>query len=148
MHRLQFLFAFILLINPCVLIGGTLPLFILLLNPDLSLLGKNSGTIYSINNLGAAIGCLVGGFFLLHRLGMTHTLYLGGAINIFNGVIAGLLLLILPGKSGWIQSYQPESPPNYQTDKPINKQTINLLLVVFTLEGFTTLCYEVICRGY
>ena len=143
---IKFIFAFILLIIPCSLIGGTIPLFIRIISPDLSLLGRRSGTIYSINNLGAALGCLATGFFILHRLGLTHSLYLGGTINIFNGVIAGLLILLLPEKTSWKRPDKIEAGLNSTTDQGAlpGRRTRNILLAVFTLEGFTTLSYEVI----
>jgi len=142
---IRFLFSFLLLIGPCILIGGTIPLFIKLMGRDLEILGRQSAWIYGINNLGAAIGCLLTGFFLIQHMGITKSLHLGGIMNVFNGCI--LFILFLAG----IHPQRLIHPINKIEEKSdrlrndiVSKKLITLLLVVFAVEGFTTLSYEVI----
>ncbi|GAH72099.1 unnamed protein product, partial [marine sediment metagenome] len=45
-------------------------------------MGQKVGTLYSVNNLGAAFGCFLTGFFLVRLIGLTNSIYLAAAINI------------------------------------------------------------------
>lgn len=146
---IKFALSFLLLFVPTSLIGGTLPILSKFFVRRLRELGWNMGRLYSVNNLGAAIGCFGAGFFLLETLGVKETLYLAGIINIF---IAGIVLMIwrhLPKEerrsrnqvdithksTGKKESSQVEKYPQHIT---------RLVLWIFAIEGFCTLAYEVI----
>ena len=146
---IRFALSFLLLFVPTSLIGGTLPVLSKFFVRRLRELGWNMGRLYSVNNLGAAIGCFGAGFLLLETLGVKETLYLAGIINIF---IAGIVLVIwrhLPKEerrsrnqvdithksTGKKESSQVEKYPQYIT---------RLVLWIFAIEGFCTLAYEVI----
>ena len=59
----RFLMVFSLLLIPTFLMGGTLPVLSKSFIRDLRILGRRVGTLYSVNNLGAATGCFLTGFF-------------------------------------------------------------------------------------
>ena len=78
---LQFAFTFLLLFVPTAMMGATLPLLsqACVHHPDE--VGKRVGALCGINTLGAVLGTLTSGFFLLPALGVTRTIWTTAAIN-------------------------------------------------------------------
>jgi len=149
---LRFLMIFSLLLVPTFLMGGTLPVLSKLCVRNLKILGQKVGTLYSVNNLGAAFGCFLTGFFLVRLIGLTNSIYLAAAINISIAISS----LILSRSSFTF----PENPtPKGASSRMINPRPvpkkekkaehsstflIYLLLIIFTISGFISLAYEVI----
>jgi len=146
---IRFALSFLLLFIPTSLIGGTLPVLSKFFVRRLKELGWNMGRLYSINNLGAAIGCFGAGFLLLEALGVKETLYLAAIINIF---IAGIVLIM--------RRYLPEEEKRSHNQVENTNETAGktddsklerypryitrLVLWIFAIEGFCTMAYEVI----
>ncbi|HOX23768.1 MAG TPA: hypothetical protein PLL10_09905, partial [Elusimicrobiales bacterium] len=66
---------------PCVLMGGTLPALASLLSAQGGR-GEVSARLYYANSAGAVAGCLLGGLWLIARLGIDFPLSIGAALNI------------------------------------------------------------------
>ena len=66
---LQFAFTFLLLFVPTAMMGATLPLLSQASVRHPHEVGQRVGTLYGINTLGAVLGTLGSGFFLLPALG-------------------------------------------------------------------------------
>ena len=78
------------LLPPTFLMGATLPA--LALEFELSMNGVASmGLLYASNLVGAVIGCLLAGFYLLRAYDITTATYIAAAINF---AIAGIALLL------------------------------------------------------
>jgi spermidine synthase len=73
------LLAFVLMLIPTVLMGGTLPALSRLVVRDLSRFAGSLGWLYAINTLGAAAGVFLAGFWCFELLGVSRTAYLESA---------------------------------------------------------------------
>lgn len=72
----------LLLLPPCTLIGGTLPLMLRCFVQPLNFSARTLGFIYGVNTLGASLGILAVPLFLLNNLSLPTTLAIIGSINI------------------------------------------------------------------
>ncbi|MBY0550243.1 MAG: fused MFS/spermidine synthase [Candidatus Obscuribacterales bacterium] len=79
---LRFLVAALILLPPTAAMGATLPLLSKFVTTSLDVVGDRVGTLYAINTLGAVIGSITAGFFLLPTFGLSTTIVLAAAINI------------------------------------------------------------------
>jgi len=141
-HIIRFILSFLFLLVPSTLIGGTLPVLVKIVTRRIGSLGRDLSLLYALNNLGAVTGCLLAGFFLIKYAGISGSMFIAGMINIFNAVFIWLLF------SSSSRETVPEPKPNgsdsvYQLH-PLPRNILILLLIVFTVEGFTTLSFEVI----
>ena len=84
---LTFLGCFLLLIVPTTLMGITLPVLCRFYVIQMEHLSMRTGRLYGINTVGAAVGILLAGFFLINNIGVWGTLFVAAAINFFVGVL-------------------------------------------------------------
>ena len=143
-HFLRFILSFLFLIIPSTCIGGTLPVLIRIITAHIGSLGKNLGLLYALNNLGALTGCLITGFVLVKDIGISGSLTTGGILNLFNALF--ILILSVPGIHSGIsdRGVMTQSDEKWISPKSLPRNILILLLVVFTIEGFTTLSFEVL----
>ena len=83
---IQFLLIAALLVPPTALMGATLPVLTRFFVREDRHLGRQVGMLYAINTLGAALGALVGGYWLVPTLGISTTLRLAVVLNIGIGI--------------------------------------------------------------
>jgi predicted membrane-bound spermidine synthase len=67
---------------PTVLMGGTIPILTLALAGDLKHATRIHALVYGFNTAGAFAGALMGGFFLIPRLGLDGVVYAMGCVNL------------------------------------------------------------------
>jgi spermidine synthase len=91
---LQFIFCFMVMLIPTVLIGATFPIASQLYTANLSDLGGSIGKVYSTNTFGCISGSFVAGFIFIPFIGVQAALWLAILTNTFIGII----LLILDQK--------------------------------------------------
>lgn len=72
--------TFLGLFIPTVLMGGTLPV--------IAKTGASVGLLYGINTLGAAVGVLASGFYLIGAIGVNETIWLAAALSLGVGFVA------------------------------------------------------------
>ena len=151
----RFLFSFLLLLIPTTLMGATLPVISKFIIRQYKNIGRGVGMIYGINTLGAAIGCLITGFYLIRTFGVSTTVYTGVIINLFIGV----LILVLE-RLKFFNSSADKVDINKETDvidhsgnrrKSIKgkectyqRSTQIIVLILFGLIGFTSIAYEIV----
>src|SRR5262245_48711571 len=70
---------------PTVLMGGTIPVLTLALAPDLERATRVHAWVYGFNTAGAFVGALLGGFWIVPRLGLDGTLAAMGCVNLLAG---------------------------------------------------------------
>lgn len=92
-----FVLAFISLIIPTTLMGGTFPVISKIYNNEIKKIGNDIGIVYSADTIGASIGVIAGGFVLLPLWGLSKTAIAAALINIFLGIF---ILRRLTGKEG------------------------------------------------
>lgn len=80
---------------PALLMGATFPLVTKSITVELSEVGRKIGIAYGTNTLGAVVGSLSAGFFLIPVLGIKGATFLPAGINVTMGII-----LLLTARSG------------------------------------------------
>ena len=136
----RFLIAFVSLFAPAFLMGATFPAII-----AGTALGSSkerasrTGYLYSINTLGAALGCLGAGYLLLPRLGAQLTLVCAFSLYLL-AAIGGLVLNVSMKKKKLTQSVLPAQ------DKPARSASSFFILIGLAtfVVGFVALSYEVL----
>jgi len=84
----QFLLVAPVLVLPCALMGGTLPLLARWLVARQEEIGAGVGTLYAANTLGAAVGTATATYVLLPRLGVRSSELCAVAVNVASGLAA------------------------------------------------------------
>jgi spermidine synthase len=90
-EMVRFLCAFYLIIVPACLLGMSFPLLLSLSASSTKRLGADVGGIYSANTLGAIVGSIITGFFILPKFGSQTTLRALGSLNVFLGFLVASL---------------------------------------------------------
>lgn len=85
---IRFLICFLLILLPTTLMGATLPVLSRFMIEARERVGKDIGYLYAINTIGATLGCLVTGFFLIESLGISRTHTLAVVLNLVVGAVA------------------------------------------------------------
>lgn len=109
---LEGLFSFGVMIVPTTILGMTLPLVSRISTAELSHTGRSVGFVFSFNTVGAVLGAVATGLWILPSLGLAQTFALGTGLNIAVGVVIllrqaspakrKLAPLILPAIGLWI----------------------------------------------
>src|SRR5688572_22459871 len=123
-----------LILPQSVLLGMTFPLMtggVLRLRPERA--GYVIAMLYFTNSLGAAVGVLVSGFYLIGAVGLPGTLAAAAVLNL---VVAGAVML-LPRKA------PPISDSRVQVPKQGAVPQARLLLAVAALTGLSSFMYEI-----
>jgi spermidine synthase len=137
-NGLGFAASFILLLLPTFLMGGTFPLLIKFYVRNPVSVAKGVGRLYSVNTLGAVLGTLAAGFFLLRILGTQGTSWVAVALN---ALVGGAAILLSIGKSS-LPSPVASSGKAASRDDFRPKRTAVLVALAFS--GATALSYEVL----
>jgi len=95
-HFAEFGVIFGLILIPTLLMGAAVPMAVKICTPDARRVARFFGNVYAVNTLGAIIGSITAGFFLIPWLGTQNSIFIAVALNIF---AAGTILLHAPGIS-------------------------------------------------
>jgi spermidine synthase len=139
----KFLFSFVYLLIPTILMGGTLPVIFKFFVRQLGNLGWHVSNLFAINNLGAVIGCFFAGFILIKTFGLTTSLHIAACINFINAVAVFIIFKSISGQTvvaGNSDNVTNSADESNKLPKPL----LRIVLWVFAIEGFTTLAFEVI----
>lgn len=147
---MRFALAFGILLVPTTLMGATLPVIARCYVKGMPELGRDVAALYSANNCGAVLGALAAGFVMIHALGMREASFVAAALSLAMGAIAWHMNGRREGgrDSPGPASQQPQ--PNAETEEPAAetptypRHVVAVVLVVFAIEGFTSLAYEVV----
>ncbi len=140
--------AALLILPQSILLGATFPLIsagVIRLTRDSQ--GKTLATLYFTNSLGAAIGVLLSGFYLIDKMGLPGTIMTAGIINIVLALFVWLLV-----KSENSQLHVDEltiTDDEDSTKKSLPHLTTQLfpmyrlLLLTAALTGLSSFIYEI-----
>lgn len=103
----RFAFSFLALMVPATLMGGTLPVMVKFFATDRERLGQRVAWLYSTNTLGAVVGAIAAGFFLILWMGVRETAYAAGVVNL---LIAGVIFAIYRRSAGHPEAAQSRGP--------------------------------------
>jgi spermidine synthase len=136
----QFFSCFLVLLLPTALMGGTLPVGVKGVAPRLDAVGREVAWLYGLNTLGAALGVLLVGFFLLPKIGLQASVVLAALLNFAIGF--GVRKFGRGTAGGGAPATGPtlrEAP----STAPLTRALRVVLLVGFGLSGFAGLALEV-----
>jgi spermidine synthase len=85
----------LLILPPCVLMGGTIPILTQALARGLADATRVHAWVYAFNTAGAFLGALAGGLVLVPWLGLERVIWAMGVVNLFAGALLGTLGLRL-----------------------------------------------------
>ena len=152
---IRILFAFIALIIPTTLMGGTLPVLSRFLSRQPEKIREHLSLLYGINTLGAVLGAALAGFFLLRLFSVSFTLKAAIIINL----IIGIRSIIMQRWQGHLlrTSYDKEPLINQVSDSRATDGAVGtlssetspllpskLILWGIGISGFCALGYEVL----
>ena len=145
--------AFAVLLVPTALMGATLPLAVRgvrLTRGDTRADAWAMGLLYATNTAGAIVGCLLSGFLLIGRLGLTETIAAAAAANGLAG-LGALALSAFPLPLGEGQgegcirdrTFGKIRTP-HPSPLPEGEGVARAALIAFTVSGAISLAYEVV----
>ena len=147
----RFGLSFAILVVPCFLMGMTLPLLVRAVTESDRSIGSRIGVLYCMNTLGAAFGCLAGGFWMIETLGLCGTNLVAVGVNFVIAIVALALsrpiaLAVAPALT---EENHFEPTDSKELDQP-EKSVVPgwLLLTVAFLNGLAGLACEVLWIRY
>jgi spermidine synthase len=138
-NLIKVVFSFGLMLIPTTFMGATLPIISKYCVTDDNRIGTQVSLLYAINTLGAALGCLIAGFFLMGTFGVLQTVLLAAGANLLIGIGAlNIYLETVPG-ADWKFRLPPLRIPriDWNTDQ-------KFWMGISFICGFTALAYEVL----
>jgi spermidine synthase len=142
---LRFSLAFLLILLPAVLMGGTLPVLCRQLVTGVEQTQKYVASLYSLNSFGAVLGAATAGFVTLPLFGIYVSLVIAALLN-----LAAAALLLKPARRETAQTGMAiDSEQTLATNTrqlPVSYGTgqYQATLVALALSGFAALGYEVL----
>jgi spermidine synthase len=107
------------LVPPTFLMGGTLPVLAHFLAAREQDRGQRLGLLYAINTFGGVLGALAAGLLLIPSLGVSGSLYLGGALDL---AVAGLAFWLARHWQAERDVPAPVAPPAPSQPAPRSRQ--------------------------
>ncbi|RJR15259.1 MAG: spermidine synthase [Nitrospiraceae bacterium] len=143
---IRVVFAFISLIIPATLMGGTLPVLTRFIAGQSEKIGTHLSLLYGINTFGAVAGTAAAGFYLLRSYGVSTTLHIAIAANIVIGVASLLLDIRMPAVFSGPDKTRGKKSPDASSERDETTDILPLRLVLFGIgvSGFCALGYEVL----
>jgi spermidine synthase len=142
-HVLTFGLCALVLCLPVLCMGATLPILCRYCVDELAHLGRHAGRLYGLNTLGAALGTLACGFYLLERWGVDGALLTAVAINGAVGLGCLLLGLARQRAAGPPRRTRPQPAPDPGPTPDADRER-RAALVVFAVSGFCAMSCEVL----
>ena len=141
----KLIISFVVLFVPTFLMGGTLPALSKFFVRSGREMAKRIGLLYALNTLGAVVGVVASGFFLLYTIGVWQSVILTGMMNLAIFLVCQFYLTRFEtSESITTNAMQPASVQavNVSTMKE-NSFTRIALLVLFAVSGGVSMFYEV-----
>lgn len=143
-NLIRFALAFLVLVLPATLMGGTLPVIVKFFARTQEKLGRHVGYLYSLNTLGAVVGVLSAGFFLILMLGVKEAAYAAGVINLLIAGVAFTMDRRLRARPAAAEvPMGDEKEPEASGAAVLSPTAIRLALWAIGLSGFCALALEV-----
>lgn len=138
---LKIIFSIITILLPTILMGGTLPVMSKFIIRQVQEVGARVGWLYFLNTVGAIAGTLVGGYFIIHTLGLDFSMQVFSFINLLIGVVTYYL------------SKQVSEDFSLSTEREVEEEVpavryserqIRIVLAMIGVSGFVSMVYEVV----
>jgi spermidine synthase len=150
---IRVIFAFVSMIVPATLMGGTLPVLTRFVSGHSGRVGAHLSFLYGFNTLGAVAGTAAAGFFLLRYYSVSTALHTAILMNLLIGLLCILLadkvsIMFDPSKKGSGHSGAEQAGKSPDTvsekDEVSNTFPLRLVLAGIGVSGFCALGYEVL----
>lgn len=135
---IRFALAFVAMIPVTILMGMSLPVLtrhLVRTDPDI---GERIARLYGLNTLGAVIGSVLSGYFLIELIGLRATTFVAVALNLCAGGGAVLITRTLHGPR------EQEAEASSAGGRPRLQRRQYLLLCVTFVSGLVSLALEVL----
>ncbi len=142
----RFIVVFLLILVPTTLMGATLPILSRFMIKRFENMGRSLGSLYVSNTLGAVVGGLVAGFYLIGSLGIHNSIYLSVVLNVGVGIVSWFVAKALsdsPAEVKAVESIDQNASKNARPTR-LQKRQRTLLLTGFALSGVTSFAYQVL----
>jgi len=151
----RFLVCGAILLVPTTFMGATLPVLSKCVSEDSAFIGRDVGTLYSVNTFGAVVGAFSSGFLLMRVLGLNFTVAFAATLNI--GIALVIFFVFLPARR-WHTLRQTPVVPEEEIAVQIQsgpvsgveegeggpgKGMVFLVLAVFGFSGMSAMIYQV-----
>ena len=139
---IKVILGFLVLIIPTFLMGTTLPLITRYLSRNWEHYSKNISLLYGLNTLGAILGTLFAGFYLLENFGIKGASIFSACINFFVALSFLFFWKILPALSERVD----EKKDLIRKKKSTNKKTSDFVLILltsYTISGMASMFYQI-----
>jgi len=150
---IRVVFAFVSLIVPTTLMGGTLPVLTRFISKQPQKLATRLAFLYGINTLGAVAGTAATGFLLLRFYSVSTTLTVAILMNSLAGLVSILLSARITAaldqpktdsKTAEAKAVAEPPGPLHVPNEFENRFAVRLVLVGIAVSGFCALGYEVL----
>lgn len=149
-NLLTFLGCTFLLILPVTCMGATLPVLSRFFVSSLNHVGTRVGRLYGLNTIGAAVGSLLCGFWLINGLGVWGTLVF--AIFLNTGIGISCLLIgtrLMPFRLPPVVADELTTEPREEDHTGMaavggERLPAQYPLIIFAVSGFCAMAYEVV----
>ena len=134
---LKLLISLCSLLLPTILMGGTLPVLVRFISRGLDESGRNIAVLYFLNSLGAVVGTILAGFFLIRLLGLSATIYTAAVLNLGVGGVALALTFL---------ATVPEIDAPNEIEEPaihFPRKEVLIAMLVAGISGLAAMIYEV-----
>ncbi len=152
LHGYRVLLGVVLLLIPTALMGGSLPIMSQHFVQKSGQLSARIGGLYAVNTLGAALGALVTGYFLIARLGLDSTNLVAGSANIALGAAAwylgGRAVTPAPQSPATSRRRQREQRKAKLAEPSFSRRLTLFVTLAFGVSGFISIAYEIIWTRY
>jgi Spermidine synthase len=136
--------SFLILIVPCTLMGGTLPVISKFISETFGgMPEKRAGRLYAANTLGAVFGCLISGYFLIGTIGLIGTMAFAVFLNI---AIAGAVFIYGKRRKSLSNAIDEKiigKPAEKTENGPFKNSQVKTVIVLYAVSGFLSLFLEV-----
>jgi spermidine synthase len=133
------LLAFLLVLAPTILMGGTLPFLVAFLVRQSKNVGGSIGILYFVNTLGSAVACQAAAEVLMLSFGEQGSVTLAATINFAVAGAALIAHLLLRGRS---ESSVPQ--PTAERKPFFASLPFPLAMGIAAISGFVALSYEIL----
>ncbi len=126
------------LLIPASLMGATLPILGKFVSDDPEVIGRDVGTLYAVNTLGAVAGALTSAFVFMKLYGVSTTIWIAAGLNLG---LASVILIFF--RSHWARMSSAETLPPSEKEPRFYTPEVILILGGFCVTGIASLIYQV-----
>jgi len=137
---IRFVLSVLIMLPPTVLMGGTLPVVGRYLVRSRDELGARIGGLYGTNTLGAVVGTLAAGFWLIMLLGEAKTCITAAVCNLVTAALALTVAALAGDRVDQEAAGEDKKKPAYSYPE----EKIVWVPWLFAVSGFAALAYEVL----